>query len=315
MLATLVLGLVFGGGRYLNFRGSLKLLSSPHLRGGDKGLLRGILSGSVWNGFLLSFVKGELVPCRFCGGPDDNDGHLFWECPHHSFVHNRESPEFRDLLLRYRSSWPWCLLWHGWLPALACAGGVSPWAATDDDVASARLERLLGPYSENACREWVPSDHFLDSVASSDVSDHPDVWTDGSSVLDELSGVGVGGCGMYSLKSGAGWFDRKWGRLELLPPSEHGVERCVLFDSIRGPLQSIQRAELWGVILALQCSSAVHLGVDNLNVVRHVSRILDGRVACRSFERTFLLDRALIFGDPVGFWLRCFALWVVCLKV
>ena len=41
-----------------------------------------------------------------------------------------------------------------------------------------------------------------------------------------------------------------------------------------------------GVILALQCSSAVHLGVDNLNVVRHVSRILDGRVACRPFELT-----------------------------
>ena len=55
-------------GRYLDFRGSLKLLSSPHLRGGDKGLLRGILSGGVWNGFLLIFVKGEIVPCRFCGG-------------------------------------------------------------------------------------------------------------------------------------------------------------------------------------------------------------------------------------------------------
>ena len=54
----------------------MKLLSSPQLRGGDKGLLRGILSGGVWNGFLLSFVKGEIVPCRFCGGPD-NDGHLF----------------------------------------------------------------------------------------------------------------------------------------------------------------------------------------------------------------------------------------------
>ena len=58
----------FRGGRYLDFRGSLKLLSSPHLRRGDKGLLRGILSGGVWNGFLLSFVRGEIVPCRFCGG-------------------------------------------------------------------------------------------------------------------------------------------------------------------------------------------------------------------------------------------------------
>ena len=132
----------------------------------------------------------------------------------------------------------------------------------------------------------VPSDHFLDSIASSDVSDRPDVWTDGSFVHDELSGVGVRGCGVYSLKSGVGWFDRRWGHLESLPPGEFGVERCVLFDSVRGPLQSVQRAELWGVILALQCSSAVHLGVDNLNVVRHVSRILEGRVACRPFELT-----------------------------
>ena len=124
-------------------------------------------------------------------------------------------------------------------------------------------------------QEWVPSDQFLDSVASSSVSDHPDVWTDGSFLLDELSGVGVGGCGVYSLKSGAGWFGRRWGHLELLPPGS-----VVLFSPFT-------LAELWGVNLALQCSSAVHLGVDNLNVVRHVSRILDGRVTCRPFELTF----------------------------
>ena len=126
--------------------------------------------------------------------------------------------EFRDLLLRDRSSWPRCLL--GWLPALACIGEASLWAASVDDIACARLERLLGSYSEGVWREWVPPDHFIDSVASSDVSDHPDVWTDGSFVLDELSGIGVGGCGVYSLRSGAGWFDRRWGHLELLPPGE-----------------------------------------------------------------------------------------------
>ena len=74
----------FLGGRYLDFRGSLKLLSSPHLRGGDKGLLRRILSGGVWNGYLLSFVRGEIVPCRFCGGPD-SDGHLFLGVPSSHF--------------------------------------------------------------------------------------------------------------------------------------------------------------------------------------------------------------------------------------
>ena len=43
-------------------------------------LLRAILSGGVWNGFLLSKVKKEDVPCRFCGAPD-NHGHLFGIAP------------------------------------------------------------------------------------------------------------------------------------------------------------------------------------------------------------------------------------------
>ena len=46
--------------------------------------------------------------------------------------------------------------------------------------------------------------------------------------------------------------------------------------SVPGPLQTVQRAEPWCVILALQAASAVHLGVDNLYVVRHVGRLLDG---------------------------------------
>ena len=31
-----------------------------------------------------------------------------------------------------------------------------------------------------------------------------------------------------------------------------------------------------GVILVMQASDAIHLGVDNLNVVRQVGRLLDG---------------------------------------
>ena len=152
----------------------------------------------------------------FLWGPD-GDGQLFWECPHLSFVHVRENPEFHSLLSMDRSAWPRCLLWHGWLPALA----------------DARLGRTLGSYTEGICREWVPSDRFLADLAASDVPDHPDVWTDGSLGLEELLGVGVGGCDVYSLRSGAGWFGRRWGHLELLPPDSNvGVERCVLFDSM-----------------------------------------------------------------------------------
>ena len=59
---------------------------------------------------------------------------------------------------------------------------------------------------------------------------------------------------------------------------------CRGFCSVPGPLQSVQRAEMWGVILALQTSRAVHLGVDNLGVVRHVGRILSGCRGPKSFE-------------------------------
>ena len=41
---------------------------------------------------------------------------------------------------------------------------------------------------------------------------------------------------------------------------------------------------MWCVILALQSSGVVHLGVDNLNVVRHVGRLLDGRIGSSLVE-------------------------------
>ena len=107
------------------------------------------------------------------------------------------------------------------------------------------------------------------------LSDHPDVWTDGSSVLDRLTGVSASGAGFFANHSEHSWNGRRWGHV-------HGVlvDRdlacCRGFSSVPGPLQSVQRAEMWGVILALQASRALHLGVDNLGVVRHVGRLLDG---------------------------------------
>ena len=71
------------------------------------------------------------------------------------------------------------------------------------------------------------------------------------------------------------------------------------FSSVPGPLQTVQRAEMWGVILALQTSRAVHLGVDNLGVVRHVGRLLDGCRGTVPFELVtdgdllLLIDRML----------------------
>ena len=57
----------FRGGPLLDIHGSLQLLNSSHVRERDKALLRTIMVGGVWNGFLLGRVRGQAVPCRFCG--------------------------------------------------------------------------------------------------------------------------------------------------------------------------------------------------------------------------------------------------------
>ena len=61
---------------WLDVRGTLQFLDSDHVRKRDQALLRGVLGGGVWNGFLLVKVEGQHVPCRFCGAAD-GDGHLF----------------------------------------------------------------------------------------------------------------------------------------------------------------------------------------------------------------------------------------------
>ena len=106
------------GGDFADFQGSLQLLISSHLRERGKMLLRAILCGGVWNGFLLGQAKKDDVPCELCGRKD-GDGHWFWECTFPPSLHVRELPEFAYLLSLNRSSQPRCLLWHGWLPGLS----------------------------------------------------------------------------------------------------------------------------------------------------------------------------------------------------
>ena len=95
-------GRVFGEQNLLTLKGSLQLLNSTHLRDRDKMLLRAILCGRVWNGFLLGKARKEDVPCRFCG-EKDGDGHLFWECSFPPIQHVRELPEFTFLMSLDRS--------------------------------------------------------------------------------------------------------------------------------------------------------------------------------------------------------------------
>ena len=52
----------FRGRPLLDIHGSLQLFISSHVRERDKGLLRNIMVGGVWNGMLLGRVRGQAVP-------------------------------------------------------------------------------------------------------------------------------------------------------------------------------------------------------------------------------------------------------------
>ena len=87
--------------------------------------------------------------------------------------------------------------------------------------------------------------------------------------------MSAAGAGFFAHQSDNLWDDRRWGHVDHVQ-LDHVLQSSRGFVSVLGPLQTVQRAELWGVILALQSSDAVHVGVDNLGVVRHVGRLLNG---------------------------------------
>ena len=129
---------------------------------------------------------------------------------------------------------------------------------------------------------WLP-DGFHAGEVSAHVPDSPDIWSDGSKVLDSVTGTSAAGAGMFAHQSELCRSDRRWGHVDRV--QSVGVDHsCRAFVSVPGPLQTVQRAELWGVILALQSNKAVHVGVDNLGVVRHVGRLLDGLPPSVPFE-------------------------------
>ena len=98
-----------------------------------------------------------------------------------------------------------------------------------------------------------------------------------------MTGVSSSGAGIFAHQPVSCWDHRCWGHVDWVRPVGD-LQSCKGFCSVPGPLQCVQRAEMWGVIPALQSSGAVHLGVDNLSVVRHVGRLLDGRHGPTPFE-------------------------------
>ena len=69
---------------------------------------------------------------------------------------------------------------------------------------------------------------------------HPDVWTDGSPVRDEVSGSAFTGAGSYARLHADTWKYRRWGHFDDLGLAPI----CMGFSSLPGPLQTVQRGML-----------------------------------------------------------------------
>ena len=183
----------------------------------------------------------------------DGDGHLFWECSfsHPPLPHVRDLPEFAYLVSLDRSNWPRCLLWHGWLPGLNGINEKDPWATSFGDLASLHLEQCLGAYPVDFANCWAPPEYWDADDIALEMSEYPNIWTDGS--REDFSSVGgfeVAGAGVYLPASELAFEGSVWGTAE-----EYGdarLERCRAFMPVPGVMQTAERAEFWGAIIAMQ---------------------------------------------------------------
>ena len=144
------------------------------------------------------------------------------------------------------------------------------------------FESALGAKTSGLLVDWQLPLGFDAEVAARRVAAESDVWTDGSLVEDKVSGTSSAGAGCFTYRCGRLW--ENGATLDDDVGEDAVVGACRGFCSVPGPLQSVQRAKFWGVILALQATDGVHLGADNLGVARHVGRLLDGKTASRPAE-------------------------------
>ena len=142
------------------------------------------------------------------------------------------------------------LLALAWLASDALwVNGASPWAADACESAFCVVETALGRYSSGLLVESVPS---AESSEAGRLLRYRTTLMSGLMVA--LSWIRslvflLLVLGFFAHQSVNFWSDRQWGHVDLIRP-EGDVQSCGGFRCVPGPLQSVQRAEMWGVILA-----------------------------------------------------------------
>ena len=128
------------------------------------------------------------------------------------------------------------------------------------DLAFGELERCLGAYPVDFSGSWTLPDYWDADDIALEMSEHLNIWTDGS--REDFSSVGgfeVAGAGVYLPASELAFEGSVWGTAE-----EYGdarQERCRAFMPVPGVMQTVQRAEFGGAIVAMQAYWPCHLGI------------------------------------------------------
>ena len=141
----------------------------------------------------------------------------------------------------------------------------SPWAGRPREGAANLLECALERYSSDALTEWqLPVVLMLSLLL-------------GGSLLNQMSGLMTV---WWMIKFLAPlllervvlpsrlWANWRWGLLDEDVGEDAVVSACRGFRSVPGPLQSVQRAEFWGVILALQASDGGTIRAEIITEMR-----------------------------------------------
>ena len=160
------------------------------------------------------------------------------------------------------------------MPGLNGVSRKDSWASSSGDLASFQLERCLGAYPIDFGDAWTPPEYWDVADIALEMPEHPNIWTDGS--REDFSAVRdfeVAGAGVYLPASELSFDGLVWATAE--DYGDARLERCRAFLPVPGVMQTVQRAEFWSAIVAVQAYWPCHLGIDNLNVARCIGRLLD----------------------------------------